>query len=39
MAVWPNFIPSSVIVSMEVQSKLLPEHKHLIYVTFGVSVM
>ena len=26
MAIWPTFNPSSVVVSMEVQSKLLPEH-------------
>ena len=39
MAVWPTFIPSSVLVPMEVQSKLLPEHKHWLYVTFGVSVL
>ena len=39
MAIWVTSIPSGVIVPMEVKSKLLPEHKHFIYATFGVSVM
>ena len=38
MAVWPCFIPSSILVPFEVQSRLLLEHKTWLYVTFGVSV-
>ena len=38
-AVWPTFIPSSVVVPIEMQSKLLPEHNHFMYVTFGLSLM
>ena len=37
-AVWPCFIPSSILVPFEVQSRLLLEHKTWLYVTFGVSV-
>lgn len=36
MAVWPSFIPSSIIVPSEVQSCLLPEHKHWLYAHFGM---
>ena len=39
MAVWPAFIASLVVVSLEMQSKLLPEHKHFIYSTFGIFIM
>ena len=36
MAVRPTFIPSMVVIPLEVQSRLLPEHKYFIHVTFGV---
>ena len=35
MAVWPTFIPSTVVIPLEVQSRLLPEHKYFIHVTFA----
>ena len=30
MTIWPTFIPTSVVVPVEVQSKLLPQHKFLL---------
>ena len=39
MAIWPTFIATSVVVPPEIQHKLLPEHKHFIYATFGVFIM
>jgi len=38
MVVWPSFIPSSIVVPVEVQSRLLPEHKQWLYASFGVYV-
>ncbi len=35
-AVWPSFVPSSVVIPIEVQACLLPEHKQWLYVNFGV---
>ena len=32
-------LPLSVVVPPEIQHKLLPEHKHFIYATFGVFIM
>jgi len=38
MVVWPSFIPSAIVVPVEVQSRLLPEHKQWLYASFGVYV-
>ena len=40
MSVWPSFIPTSVVVPVhvEVQSKLLPQHKEFLFASFGITV-